>query len=74
MELSVTKKIWDLILKIVAAIADLFSADEEEFIRMIANDSEKIAVIKKLCIKNNTAYIYLRNLNYSMKMNLVNVK
>ena len=55
MELSVTERIWDLILKIVAAIADLFSADEEEIIRMIANDNEKIAVIKKLCTKKNTA-------------------
>ena len=55
MELSVTERIWDLILQIVSAIADLFSADEEEIIRMIANDNEKIAVIKKLCTKKNTA-------------------
>ena len=49
------KRIWNLILQIVSAIADLFSADEEEIIRMIANDNEKIAVIKKLCTKKNTA-------------------
>ena len=55
MELSVTERIWNLILQIVSAIADLFSADEEEIIRMIANDNEKIAVIKKLCTKKNTA-------------------
>lgn len=55
MELSVTERIWDLILQIVSAIADLFSADEEAIIRMIANDNEKIAVIKKLCTEKNTA-------------------
>ena len=55
MELSVTERIWDLILQIVSAIADLFSVDEEAIIRMIANDNEKIAVIKKLCTEKNTA-------------------
>lgn len=55
MELSVTERIWDLILQIVSAIADLFSADEEAIIRMIANDNEKIAIIKKLCTEKNTA-------------------
>lgn len=55
MELSVTERIWNLILQIVSAIADLFSANEEEIIRMIANDNEKIAAIKKLCTKKNTA-------------------
>lgn len=55
MELSVTEKIWDLILQIVATIADLFSADEEEIIRMIANDNQKIAIIKELCAKKKIA-------------------
>ena len=45
-ELSVTERIWDLILQIVTIIADLFSADEEDIIRMIANDNQKIAIIK----------------------------
>ena len=54
MELSVTERIWDLILQIVSAIADLFSADEEEIIRMIANDNQKIAIIKKLCPEKKT--------------------
>ena len=51
MELSVTERIWDLILQIVSAIADLFSADEEAIIRMIANDNEKIAVIKNYVLR-----------------------
>ena len=55
MELSVTERIWDLILQIVAVIADLFSADEEEIIRMIANDNQKIAIIKELCAEKKTA-------------------
>ena len=55
MELSVTERIWDLILQIVAVIADLFSADEEEIIRIIANDNQKIAIIKKLCAVKKTA-------------------
>ena len=55
MELSVTERIWDLILQIVAAIADLFSADEEEIIRMVANDNRKIAIIKELCEGKKTA-------------------
>lgn len=54
MELSVTERIWDLVLQIVSAIADLFSADEEEIIRMIANDNQKIAIIKKLCPEKKT--------------------
>ena len=37
MELSVTERIWELILPIVAVIAELFSADEEEIIRMISS-------------------------------------
>ncbi len=49
MELSVTERIWELILQIVAVIADLFSADEEEIIRMIAHDNPKINIIKDLC-------------------------
>ena len=48
-ELSVTERIWNLILQIVAIIADLFSADEEEIIKMIANNNEKIIIIKQLC-------------------------
>ncbi len=55
MELTVTERIWDLILQIVAVIADLFSADEEEIIRMIAYENEKIAIIKELCTKKETA-------------------
>jgi len=55
MELSVTERIWDLILQIVAAIADLYSADEEEIIRMVANDNRKIAIIKELCKGKKTA-------------------
>ena len=55
MELSVTERIWNLILQIVSAIADLFSADEEEIIRMIANYNEKIAIIKKVCSERKTA-------------------
>ena len=55
MELSVTERIWDLILQIAAIIADLFSADEEEIIRMIANDNQKIAIIKELCAEKKTA-------------------
>ena len=35
--------------------ADLFSADEEAIIRTIANDNEKIAIIKKLCSEKKTA-------------------
>lgn len=54
-ELSVTERIWDLILQIVTIIADLFSADEEDIIRMIANDNRKIAIIKELCTKKKTA-------------------
>ena len=54
-ELSVTERIWDLILQIVTIIADLFSADEEDIIRMIANDNQKIAIIKELCTKKKTA-------------------
>ena len=54
-ELSVTERIWDFILQIVAIIADLFSADEEDIIRMIANDNQKIAIIKELCTKKKTA-------------------
>lgn len=54
-ELSVTERIWDLILQIVAIIADLFSADEEEIIRMIANDNKKIAIIIELCAEKKTA-------------------
>jgi hypothetical protein len=53
-ELSVTERIWDLILQIVTIIADLFSADEEDIIRMIANDNKKIAIIKELCTKKKT--------------------
>jgi hypothetical protein len=53
-ELSVTERIWDLILQIVTIIADLFSADEEDIIRMIANDNQKIAIIKELCTKKKT--------------------
>lgn len=49
MELSVTERIWELILQIVAVIAELFSADEEEIIRMIAYDNPKINIIKDLC-------------------------
>ena len=41
MELSVTERIWELILQVVAVIADLFSADEEEIIRMIAYNNQK---------------------------------
>ena len=55
MELSVTERIWNIILQIVATIADWFSADEEEIIRMIANDNQKIAIIKELCAKKKTA-------------------
>jgi len=40
-ELSVTDKIWDIILDIVAIIANLFSADEEEIIKNIVNNNEK---------------------------------
>ena len=54
-ELSVTERIWDLILQIVTIIADLFSADEEDIIRMIANDNQKIAIIKELCAEKKTA-------------------
>ena len=54
-ELSVTERIWELILQIVATIADLFSADEEEIIRMIAHDNKKIAIIKELCTERKTA-------------------
>lgn len=55
MELSVTERIWNLLLQVVAVIADLFSADEEEIIRMVANENEKIAIIKELCAKKETA-------------------
>lgn len=55
MELSVIDRIWDLILQIVAVIADLFSADEKAIILMIANDNKKIAVIKELCTGKKTA-------------------
>lgn len=54
MELSVTERIWDLIVQIVAVIADLFSADEEEIIRILANDNKKISIIKKLCTERET--------------------
>lgn len=55
MELSVTERIWELILQIVAVIAELFSADEEEIIRMIAYDNPKINIIKDLCGVKKTA-------------------
>lgn len=53
MELSVTERIWDLILQIVSAIADLFSADEEEIIRMIANDNQKLLSSKAMSREEN---------------------
>ena len=41
-ELSITDKIWDIILDIVAIIANLFSADEEEeIIKNIISINEK---------------------------------
>ena len=55
MELSVTERIWELILQIVAVIAELFSADEEEIIRMIAYDNPKINIIKDSCGVKKTA-------------------
>ena len=55
MELSVTERIWELILQIVAVIAELFSADEEEIIRMIVYDNPKINIIKDLCGVKKTA-------------------
>lgn len=54
-ELSVTERIWDLILQVVAIIADLFSANEEEIIRTIANNNEKMAIIEGLCKNKRTA-------------------
>jgi hypothetical protein len=35
MELYVTGRIWEMILQVVALIADIFSADEEEIIKNI---------------------------------------
>lgn len=40
-ELSVTDKIWEMILQIVAIIADLFSADEEEILKTIISSNDK---------------------------------
>ena len=54
-ELSVTERIWDLILQIVATIADLFSADEEEIIKMIVSNNEKMSIIRELCTDRKTA-------------------
>ena len=48
-ELSVTERIWNLILQIVATIADLFSADEEKIIKTIAYNNETVVVIRELC-------------------------
>lgn len=41
MELSVTDKVWEMILLIVALIAEIFSADEEDIIKNIINNNEK---------------------------------
>ena len=43
-------------------LADLFSANEEEIIRMIAYDNPKISIIK-LCGVKKKSQGYLRNLN-----------
>ena len=54
-ELSVTERIWELILQIVAVIANLFSADEGGIIKMIAYDNPKINIIKELYGVKKTA-------------------
>lgn len=40
-ELSVTDRIWELIIQVVAIIAEMFSADEEEIIKKIVANNEK---------------------------------
>jgi hypothetical protein len=48
MELSVTDRIWQMILQMVAIIADMFSADEEEIVKNIIANNEKCNRIEKL--------------------------
>jgi hypothetical protein len=48
MELSVTDRIWQMILQVVAIIADMFSADEEEIVKSIIANNEKCSRIEKL--------------------------
>lgn len=49
MELSVTDKIWDMIMEIVTIIAELFSADEEEIIKTIIHENNKCMKLFEIC-------------------------
>jgi hypothetical protein len=48
MELSVTDRIWEMIVQVVALIADLFSADEEDIIKNIIANNKKCRMIQAI--------------------------
>ena len=47
-ELSVTEKIWGLILQLVAVVANLFSADSDELLTNIINENKQLEAIMRV--------------------------
>lgn len=45
-ELTVVEKIWEIVVEVVAVVAELIEADSDEVIRQIIENNERLAALR----------------------------